>query len=90
MAAITFLAATTTGAAVAQVPTSRGFVERPVGGHGVSMQPAFANDGGFFEGHASEGDDGRLWILDRQTGRVRSCLPPATAEAPPACSPWSQ
>jgi len=76
--------------ATAVVPMgSQGFVERPIStGRGIDQRPAFAGGNGFFEGHA--GSDGQLWILDRMTGRVRSCRPPAEAGQQPDCSPWSQ
>ena len=79
------LAASGTAAAVLPIQ-GQGVVERPIGGGGFVEQPAFVN-GGFFEAHA--GDGGRLWILDRQTGRVRSCAPPEAVDQPPRCLPWS-
>jgi hypothetical protein len=80
----TLLVASSTAAAVVPIQ-AQGVVERPVGG-GFYGQPGVVNEG-FFEAHA--GQDGRLWILDRQTGRVRSCAPPDAADQPPRCSPWS-
>lgn len=76
-------------AAVVPSDQGQGFVERPINtGRGIDQRPAFAGGNGFFEGHA--GGDGQLWILDRMTGQVRSCQPPAEAGQTPRCSPWSQ
>jgi hypothetical protein len=80
------LVASTAAAAVLPIE-GQGYVERPVGGSGFYGQPGVVS-GGFFEGHA--GRDGQLWILDRQTGRVRSCTPPGGEDQAPRCSPWSQ
>jgi len=77
--------------AAAVVPMgSQGYVERPIGGGGFNQQPAYGayGGGGFFEAHS--GSDGQIWILDRQTGRVRSCLPPTGVDQRPRCSPWSE
>ena len=73
--------------AVVPIVQGQGVVERPIGGYGMDQRPAYGGNG-LFEGH--EGDDGQLWILDRMTGRVRSCQPPAEAGQQPRCSPWSQ
>ena len=75
--------------AVVPVDQGQGFVERPINtGRGIDQRPAFAGGNGFFEGHT--GGDGQLWVLDRMTGRVRSCQPAAEAGQPPLCSPWSR
>ena len=77
----------TWGSAWAVLPVQgQGVTERPIGTQGFVERPAFV-DGGFFEAHP--GQEGQLWILDRQTGRVRSCAPPVAADQAPRCSPWS-
>ncbi|HEY5720550.1 MAG TPA: hypothetical protein VIW02_09220 [Gammaproteobacteria bacterium] len=32
----------------------------------------------------------RVWVLDRQSGRLRVCEPASSVEQPPRCSPWSE
>lgn len=81
-----FLVASSAAAAVVPLQ-GQGYVERPIAGGGFYGQPGVVNES-FFEAHP--GLDGQLWILDRQTGRVRSCTPPEAADQPPRCSPWSQ
>ncbi len=77
----------TSGTVAAVLPVQgQGVTERPIGAQGFVERPAVV-DGGFFEAHP--GHEGQLWILDRQTGRVRSCAPPEAADLPPRCSPWS-
>jgi hypothetical protein len=78
---------TASGVAAAVVPIQgQGVVERPIGA-GVYPGVSGVVNEAFFEAHA--GRDGTLWILDRQTGRVRSCAPPDAVDQPPRCSPWS-
>ncbi|NCF10865.1 MAG: hypothetical protein GWP66_09335 [Gammaproteobacteria bacterium] len=81
------LSLASTAAAAVMPVQGQGIVERPIGGGGFYGQPSVVSEG-FFEAHP--GRDGQLWILDRQTGRVRSCAPPDAADQPPRCSPWSQ
>lgn len=83
------LALTATAASAAVLPLDGGpaYVERPVTG-GYYGQPVVGAEARY-EGHPDTGG-ALLWVLDRQTGRVRTCRPAPAEGERPACSPWNE